>query len=225
MEISRAEASVTSLSQFPSYASNGLPNKGRKFSISSRGFLCGTLQNSTVWSGCWNPECAFLFSSCRGGALSSQTPARQQRPCSGHLLRGHSSLSSTRRTQVMAVVPSNNVERRAGLGQLFARPLGSDWNRGHQRRSPLGAARGAFPSAPEPWVSFLPVRSLNGCCCLRTRARAPRPLCICSSPSRSPGRLRPHSHLLPQAILGLLDFARNSLGWTIFLALLTQITR
>ncbi|XP_052515506.1 serine/arginine repetitive matrix protein 1-like [Budorcas taxicolor] len=47
MEISRAEASVTSLSQCPFlYFSNDSSNKGRKFSISSRGFLCGTFQNS-----------------------------------------------------------------------------------------------------------------------------------------------------------------------------------
>lgn len=70
------------------------------------------------------------------------------------------------------------------------RPLGSDWNRGHQRRSPLGGT-GCFPFCSRALgVLSCLSEALMAAAAPQTRARAPRPLCICSSPPRSPGPAR-----------------------------------
>lgn len=108
------------------YGSNGLPNKGRKLSISSRGFLWNVPELSTVWSGCWNPECA-CSPAAEVGPLSLDSV------CSSALLG-----PLAQRTQLpefnpqpkMAVVPPATMWRwRVGLASPAHRPLGSDWNR------------------------------------------------------------------------------------------------
>ena len=76
--------------------------------------------------------------------LALETQSLQRRPCSGHLLRGRSSLSSARRTHDGCRPPSNRVEVAGQPRPALRGPQGSDWNLGHQRSSPLGGKR-RFP--------------------------------------------------------------------------------
>lgn len=107
----------------------------------------------------------------------------------------------------MAVTPSSHAEVAVSLGQPCAQTAGL-WLEPQlpeelpsRRQEELPSRRqGGVPSAPQPWVS-LPVRSLNGGRGSSGQARGSK-ASVYLLTSAPPGRLGPHSHLLPHTVLG-----------------------
>lgn len=99
----------------------------------------------------------------------------------------------------MAVSPSSHAEVAVSLGQPCAQTAGL-WLEPQLPEELPSRRQGGVPSAPQPWVS-LPVRSLNGGWGSSGQARGSK-ASVYLLTSAPPGRLGPHSHLLPHTVLG-----------------------